>query len=226
MNAFQLKTLASMIMVLDHVGQFMPTAPLWFRYAGRIVAPIFFFLLVEGFIHTRSRCKYGLRLLAAGLIMTLGSTIITMSTAGNIPLVNNIFLSLALGIALMECLTRLKIPNPRFKDMFFATIIVFAMLMTEAHIYGVMMVLVFYYFKDMPRHLAILYSLIAILPSLFSSINIKQLLLIDYQWMMIFALPLLLTYNGELGPSSPAIKWSFYIFYPIHLWVIYIIATV
>lgn len=42
----------------------------------------------------------------------------------------------------------------------------------------------------------------------------------DFQWMMIFALPLLLSYNGEKGKGW---KWLFYIYYPLHIAVLYTI---
>lgn len=38
-----------------------------------------------------------------------------------------------------------------------------------------------------------------------------------FQWMMIFALPILLTYNGEKGRGC---KWFFYIYYPLHLTIL------
>lgn len=40
----------------------------------------------------------------------------------------------------------------------------------------------------------------------------------DYQWMMIFVLPLLLIYNGKKGKGF---KYFFYIFYPTHLIILY-----
>lgn len=41
------------------------------------------------------------------------------------------------------------------------------------------------------------------------------------QWMMVFALPLMLAYNGQRGRSM---KWFFYAYYPIHLYALYFLA--
>ena len=108
LNNFQLKTIAATLMVLDHLKQFIPAMPLWFRYLGRIVAPIFFFLSVEGFFHTRSRSRYIARLLGAAIIMAIGSGILTYLFPTDIGLHNNIFLSLGLGVALMSCIEEMR----------------------------------------------------------------------------------------------------------------------
>jgi hypothetical protein len=41
-----------------------------------------------------------------------------------------------------------------------------------------------------------------------------------YQWMMIIALPLMLLYNGKKGGG---LKYFFYIFYPVHIFLLYFI---
>lgn len=43
-----------------------------------------------------------------------------------------------------------------------------------------------------------------------------------YQWMMVFALPLLWCYNNQKGRYS--LKYFFYLFYPLHIWILYIAA--
>lgn len=86
------------------------------------------------------------------------------------------------------------------------------------------MILVFYCFRERKGLLAIFYTIGALLPTLMGPLTLQQLLLYDYQWMMVFALPLLFLYNGELGRGGPLAKWFFYVFYPAHLWIIYLIS--
>lgn len=73
MSSFQLKIFAMILMVFDHLASYIPGMPVWFNFIGRIVAPIFFFFLVEGFFNTRSREKYAARLFAWSLVMFAGS---------------------------------------------------------------------------------------------------------------------------------------------------------
>lgn len=44
----------------------------------------------------------------------------------------------------------------------------------------------------------------------------------NYQWMMLFALPLLLCYNGEKGRGW---KKLFYIYYPVHIYLLYLVSV-
>ncbi|MBU5437913.1 conjugal transfer protein TraX [Tissierella sp. MSJ-40] len=61
-DGFTLKLIMVVLMVFDHVAQFIPNTPYWFHWLGRLVAPIFFYLLVEGYEHTRNRNAYMMRL--------------------------------------------------------------------------------------------------------------------------------------------------------------------
>lgn len=49
MSTSALKWTAFVLMVLDHLGEFFPgQIPLWFRYLGRMSAPLFLFCLAVG----------------------------------------------------------------------------------------------------------------------------------------------------------------------------------
>ena len=62
LTSFQLKCIAVVTMVIDHIGAILYPGDLIFRYIGRIAFPIFCFLLVEGFFHTHDRIQYMIRL--------------------------------------------------------------------------------------------------------------------------------------------------------------------
>lgn len=63
LDRFKLKILLIICMLLDHLPFFFPIYfPLEFRYMGRIVSPIFIYLLVEGYLLTSNRLKYMKRL--------------------------------------------------------------------------------------------------------------------------------------------------------------------
>ena len=50
-----LKWIALICMVFDHVAEFIPGMPIWFRWIGRISAPIFVFCMVEGIKYTTNK---------------------------------------------------------------------------------------------------------------------------------------------------------------------------
>ncbi|MGM2799600.1 TraX family protein, partial [Bacillus cereus group sp. Bce004] len=76
LNAFQLKIFAMVLMVIDHVYTYIPGMPMWLHHPGRIVAPIFFYFVVEGFFYTRNRKKYATRVFIWAEIMFAGSALI------------------------------------------------------------------------------------------------------------------------------------------------------
>lgn len=221
-NGFQLKILMAVLMLVDHIAQFIPDIPICFHYLGRIVAPIFFFLLVEGFIHTSNRQKYMKRLFLWGFIMYGGSRLLEFLLPYNQIIPNNIFLSLASCFALLYIIDLIqKTDNSKAKTKLtiYAIIIGFLSLLTEASFLGIGMVLIFYYFRENKVALSIWYI---VLSSIFiiGDFSYENIFLINYQWMMVFSLPFMLMYNGERGRS---LKYFFYVFYPAHIWVLYII---
>lgn len=71
MNAFTLKIIATALMVIDHIAEFVPGMPIWMHWIGRASSPIFLFLCGWSCEFTRSRPRYALRLYIGGLLMSL-----------------------------------------------------------------------------------------------------------------------------------------------------------
>lgn len=108
LTGFQLKVLALALMVLDHIHYFfsftgyIPTA---FSMLGRLSAPLFLFIVIEGYSHTRSKKKYFLRVWAIGAAMgAVNYAIAVFGLArpdGFVPQ-NNIFATFAVLIVLWQ----------------------------------------------------------------------------------------------------------------------------
>ena len=61
-------------MVFDHIHYFFDYTgkiPIWFAMIGRLAAPLFLFSVIEGFIHTRNRKKYFLKIYVLAILMGL-----------------------------------------------------------------------------------------------------------------------------------------------------------
>ena len=72
LDGTQLKTIALVLMVLDHIHyffEFTGCIPTVFSMLGRLSAPLFLFCTVEGFAHTHDRRRYFIRIWAIGTAM-------------------------------------------------------------------------------------------------------------------------------------------------------------
>ncbi|HDR7794075.1 TPA: conjugal transfer protein TraX [Bacillus luti] len=230
LTGFQLKIFAMIVMVLDHIYQYVPNNPIWLTYAGRIVAPIFLYFVVEGFIYTRSRKKYMLRMFLWAVIMKMGSILIMLLVPPKGEgIQNNIFLYFVFAFILLITLERFMKQKTmlNFIYVIFGTALA---LLPEMSIFGAVSVYAFYFFRNDKLKMSIAYVTGSIVASIGmgwivagKSIFTMQALLENYQWMMIFALPFLLLYSGQRGYNSTWSKYMFYVFYPVHIWLLYII---
>ena len=89
-----LKLIALVFMCIDHAGKILFPGITELRLLGRIAFPLYAWCLVVGFCHTRNVYRYGLRLLAVGLI----SQPLYMLALNHTWREPNIFLTLLLGL--------------------------------------------------------------------------------------------------------------------------------
>lgn len=102
MTGGALKLIALFLMTIDHIGEFFPDSPIWFRYLGRLSAPIFFFTAVEGICYTHNRITYLKRLYIASVLMSISELV--FSCFSGVFITNNIFASILHGTTLVYIL--------------------------------------------------------------------------------------------------------------------------
>ncbi len=224
---FTLKIMAIIFMTMDHMYTILPkefNIPIWFGYFGKLAAPIFFYLAVEGFYYTSSRKKYISRVLSMGLVMVFVDIVFKIH--------NNIFLSIGFGLLMLSGIELLKNSRQdninKLKGIVLTVLFFILGLTTEASLYGVGMFLIFYLFRNNKLVTYFVYSLFSLFP-LINFIGpdfLEAAMLWDYQWMMIFAIIPISMYNGKLGLNNRFTKWLFYWFYPLHLIVLTVISYI
>lgn len=62
MSTTTLKRIALICMIIDHIGEFIPGMPIQLRWIGRLSAPIFIYLFVNGIAYTSNKKKFIKRL--------------------------------------------------------------------------------------------------------------------------------------------------------------------
>ncbi|EGT2203968.1 conjugal transfer protein TraX [Clostridioides difficile] len=112
-SGFTIKVLALIFMTFDHIAAFMPQTmqiPIWFHWVGRISAPLFIFMVVEGFCYTSNRKKYISRLYIWSVIMAIGNQIINnvFSHPEGAIIINNIFSTLFLIAIYLQAIEFIK----------------------------------------------------------------------------------------------------------------------
>jgi hypothetical protein len=212
MNVLFLKTIALATMIIDHYGAIFQNGVNIYRIIGRIAFPVYCFLLVEGYFHTREVKKYGKRLLLFAVISEIPFDLAFYGKVGFAH--QNIFFTLFIGLAAIYF-----IENKEGKYSFNNSIVIAAagilamVLSVDYNIMGVIYILSFYFTRNFPRNKQILYMAgIMLFTNLMSS---------PLQQFSLLALPLIYFYNGELGQKNKFLQIMFYAAYPLHLLLFY-----
>lgn len=233
-NAYQLKLAMASLMVLDHlkiIPDFIPDQlSMVFHMVTRCVAVFFSYMLVEGFLHTRNVKAYLLRLYGAAGLMATGNTLInSLYQSKDIYIGNNIFLTLAVGLTMLICLKEFKNnsrPRQVIQVVLAGLCLIVGVLFTEGGAVVLPFILITYLGRKTPfkRNLAyILLALLLLLSSYHPYETIEmtiQMMLYNADWLFIAVLPIISLYNGQAGPRTTFSRYFFYIFYPLHLWLL------
>ena len=180
------------------------------RTIGRIAFPIFCFLLVEGFLHTHDVKKYALRLGAFALISEIPFDLAFNSRVLEFQY-QNVFFTLFIGLITMiayHAVEKKEEWHPALRGLLYAIIIVAGMalawlLKTDYAEKGVFCIMVLYMFRKKKTN-----QMLAGCLSFF------------WETAALLAFIPIAFYNGKRGWNM---KYFFYIFYPAHLLLLYLI---
>ena len=216
-----LKTIAVVSMIIDHVGfvlvqrmaagywQIMGTKLTLYslmRCIGRLAFPIYCFLLVEGFVHTHDRRRYGLRLLAFAVISEIPWNLV--HTGRLLYERQNVFFTLALGFIAL-CLAEGLEKDAERRGLYalgLAAVVAAGLWgRMDYGAVGVGIILMMYVLRE--RAVLRAAAGVCLLPN---------------TWIAGLAFVPIALYNGKRGfIRGKAMQIAFYAIYPVHLLILY-----
>lgn len=237
LSANVLKIIAILAMVIDHSAYvILPSQTSWLaiamHFVGRITGPVMFYLLAEGYRHTRNISRYTWRLALFALISwpvfysfrTGAFPGFGLGVEGIAPF--GIIYTLLL--ALLAIRARHEIKNMVLKVAAIAVLIVLSFYGDWA-IYGVVLPLLFDIFYGNFKKQALAAGIVILISFVPDALVLlaqgRPVTLANYYFVPIqigqfLPLALLAFYNGRRGRGGAVMKWLFYIFYPLHLAVL------
>ena len=193
-------------MFLDHYHYVIGGSEI-LNVVGRIAFPIFAFTLSEGYVHTRSLKKYLLRLFIFAVSIQMPSVLLGY----NYPM--NIFFTLFLGLLSIYIFSLKKI-SIILKIILIEFILFFSQkFKLDYGMYGILLIMNFSIFRN--DKFKILMNFLVL--NIFNMIFPKVFDLVDTQFFSLISLVFIFMYNGKKGRSM---KYFFYLFYPIHFFIL------
>ena len=213
-----LKCLAMITMLIDHTavtlfarstivifrhGSYSLTLYTLMRKIGRIAFPLFVFLLVEGFLHTRDRKRYGISLFLFALLSEIPWN---LEHTGHLTFgKQNVFFTLFLGYMALCVLEHFR-EQPRKQIPALAGLYLITLLLRSDYgVSGFGLIVLLYALREQ-----------RILQALLSCCFLSS------TWVGGLAFIPISLYNGQRGfIRSPFLKYAFYAVYPVHLLVLF-----
>lgn len=219
MSSFVVKIIACVTMILDHIKYAIPqTENILTIYLGRTSYPIFAFLLVEGYIHTRDLKKYYKRLFIFAIISQI-PFMFFRTLVGEWKMLNIMF-TLLLGLLAITAYDKIKKEYISF-PICLLLILLGDIINVDYGWFGVLTILILYIFRKSKTLKSLGYILLVVFYFYMMNVNFTNINTIKiFVAYLIPVIPIVM-YNGNQGKK---IKYFFYWFYPIHMAIIYCIS--
>ena len=233
-SSFGLHILAMGLMLCDHLWATVVPGNDWLTCLGRLAFPVFAFMTVEGYFHTRDLKKYVRRLLMAAVISEIPFNLMVGSCLFY-PIHQNVLWTFLLGIGMIRWIEKGKSSTLWRRALNVAGAVCVGFLvgtvtMVDYMGAGVLMVLTFYFFRGrkwwcFALQLLALYWLNTEVLSGFSyqlEWFGREIWVVRQSFAVLALIPIWL-YRGRQGHHSKAFRYLCYGFYPAHMLILAIL---
>ena len=234
-TSMSLHIMAMAFMLCDHLWGTVIPGNDWLTCIGRLTLPIFAFLLVEGYFHTKNLKKYVTRLLIFAVLSEIPFNL-AMGSSVFYPLHQNILWSFLISIGLIHWNETARSKGKLWiRILVGCTTVVLGYIaglvtLVDYHNAGILTVLVFYFFRGhkwwnyIGQFICLWYINMEMLGGFTYEFQfLGNTVYFARQGLALLALIPIWMYRGKQGLHNKAIQYSYYAFYPLHLLVLALI---
>lgn len=231
-TSMALHIMAMIFMLFDHLWGTIVPGNDWMTCIGRLSFPIFAFMIVEGYFHTKNLKKYVLRLLVFAIISEIPFNLAMSSRIFN-PMHQNVLWSFLISIGLIYWNEKAKATQKIWKQIAVGCISVILgyilgiITMVDYYHAGILTVLVFYFFRQkkwwsyLGQFVCLWYINTEILGGFGYEIPLfGKTIFVHRQGFALLALIPIWLYRGKQGYHSKILQYVYYAFYPVHLLIL------
>ena len=205
-------------MLSDHIGDSILKSFSFFNIIGRIAFPLFAFQITQGYIYTKDFKKLCKKLFLFALLSQVPFMLFlsVFQTPEKIWTLN-IFFTLLLGLLAIFCYDKMKNHILGILASLFICLLG-ELFRVDYGAYGVLLIFLFYLWKDNPIGFFLanfVFATLRYLPYMIFMPSPRYILCFIFTLVPSIFIAL---YNKKEGPKA---KYLFYIFYPVHLLVLY-----
>lgn len=227
-----LHVLAMAFMLCDHLWGTVIPGNDWLTCIGRISFPIFAFMIVEGYFHTRNFKKYMLRLLIFAVISEVPFNL-AMGSSVFYPIHQNVLWSFLISLGLIHWNEKIKAKQKLWLRILIGCVtvligcVVGLVTMVDYYHAGILTVLVFYFFRQkkwwsyLGQLAGLWYINMEILGGFGYEVQLfgKEFFFVRQGLALLALIPIWL-YRGKQGYRSKWLQYGYYAFYPLHLLIL------
>ena len=230
-TSFSLHIMAMVFMLCDHLWGTSFVNHDVFTCIGRLTFPIYAFMIVEGYFHTRNLKKYVNRLFLFAIVSEIPFNLV-MGSSLFYPLHQNVLWSFLISVGLIhwnekakerQVWKRILVGIATLCIAYIGGIITFV----DYYNAGILMVLTFYFFRGkkwwnyLGQLLCMWYINREMLGGFEYEINLfGDTYFFTRQSIAMLALIPIWLYNGKQGYYSKKLQYFYYLFYPLHLLIL------